>query len=83
MSQLRVMVHDAWDSIVLPWNGSQTLAAVKRSALDVARVTSPESNFVLKFRGAALPDESLTINEAAIPEGASLIALDRRRRPVR
>ncbi len=83
MSQLRVMVHDAWDTVVLPWDGEQALADVKRTALETARVTAPGDHFVLKFRGAVLPDEGLSVNEAAIPANASLIALRRRRRPVR
>lgn len=77
------MVHDAWDTVVMPWDGSQTLADIKRGALETTRVTAPAEDFVLKYRGAALPDESLTVNEAAIPEDASLIALRHRRRPVR
>lgn len=82
MSRITVMVHDAWDRIPMAFNGDQQLADVKRQALDTARVTTADSEFVIKFRGAALPDESLTVHDAAIPEGASLIVLRRRRRPV-
>jgi hypothetical protein len=82
VSRLTVMVHDAWDRIPMPFNGDQQLAEVKRQALEAARVTTPDAEYVIKFRGAALPDESLTVHDAAIPEGASLIVLRRRRRPV-
>ena len=82
MSTLRVMVHDAWDEITVPWNADLTLANLKREVLRQARVTAPPEEFVLKFRGATLPDESLTVNEAALPEHAALIVLRRRRRAV-
>lgn len=82
MSVLRLMVHDAWDEITVPWNADLTLAELKRDVLKEARVTAAPEEFVLKFRGATLPDEALTVNEAALPENAALIVLRHRRRPV-
>ena len=39
--------------------------------------------YVVKFRGAEMLDESATLRDAGIPPNAALIVLPRRRRPVR
>lgn len=83
MSRLRVTVLDAWDEVALPKHPDQTLAALKRAALEAARIPDDPAAFVLKFRGAELRDEQQTVAEAALPDNAALIVLRRRRRAVR
>jgi hypothetical protein len=77
------MVHDAWDEVTMPWQGDTSLASIKRSALETARVTAPPEAFVLKLDGATLPDESVTLAAAGVPANGVLIVLRRRRRAVR
>ena len=81
--KIRVTVLDMWDEIVLTLAPSTTLATVKGFALEAAKVTDPASEFILKFRGATLPDERRTLAEAGIPNDAGLIALRSRRFAVR
>lgn len=80
---VRVMVEDAWDEIALDLPASTSLSDVKRRALAAAQVRGDPANYLLKFRGAELRDESRTLAEAGMVPNGALIVLPRRRRPVR
>lgn len=80
---VRVMVQDAWDEVVLELPPATALAEVKRRALEATRVARDPANYLLKFRGAELQDESRSLAEAGMVPNAALIVLARRRRPVR
>jgi hypothetical protein len=80
---LRVMVHDAWDTVELPWRADQSIAQVKAAALGQTRVMGPPVDYLVKLRGATLRDEALTVAAAGVPPGGSVIVLHRQRRPVR
>ena len=81
--RIRVTVLDMWDEIVLDLPVSTTLAAVKSAALAAATVTDRPAEFVLKFRGATLRDESRSLADAGVPADAGLIDLRERRLAVR
>lgn len=83
MSRIRVMVHDAWDQLELDVQPGATLANLKADLLDATRVRGDPDEFVLKWRGAELRDESATIGSLELPDDAALILLRRRRRAVR
>lgn len=80
---VRVMVQDAWDEVPLTLPAATSLAEVKRQALAATRVIRDPAGYVLKFRGAELQDESLSLSEAGLVPNAALIVLPKRRRPVR
>jgi hypothetical protein len=81
--QLRVMVTDAWDHVDLEALPELTLAAVKRQALAAATGRSLDPGaYVIKYRGALVLDEHVTVAELQLSDGAPLIVLPRRRRPV-
>jgi hypothetical protein len=80
---LRVMVHEAWDEVVLPWRADATVVEVKRAALETTRVAGAPEEFVVKFNGAQLLDEEVTIGATGVPENGALIVLRQHRRPVR
>jgi hypothetical protein len=80
---VRVRVLEEWDEIVLKVEPSTRIGDLKRMALDAAKVVQPESSYLMKFRGAELPDESRTVADERIPPDAGLIVLRRRRSPVR
>jgi hypothetical protein len=80
---VRVMVEDAWDEVFLELPPETPLAELKRQALELTHVTRNPSEYLLKYRGAALSDESRTMSEAGLVPNAPLIVLARRRRPVR
>lgn len=80
---LRVMVHESWDEIAMTVPDTTTVQELKRRALGEARVTGAAADFLVKFRGAELADESRTVADVGIPSDGALIVLRRQRRPVR
>jgi hypothetical protein len=81
--QVRVRVLEAWNDIVLEVPPSTPIADIKRRVLESAHVTADPAGFVVKFRGAALRDESRSLAQAGVPDDAALIVLRRHRVPVR
>lgn len=80
---VRVMVEDVWDEVWLELPADTPVGEIKRQALTLTRVRRDPSEYVLKFRGAELSDESRTVSAAGLVPNSSLIVLSRRRRPVR
>ena len=80
---VRVMVEDVWDEVFLELPEETPLAEIKRRALELTRVMRDPSEYVLKFRGAELADESLSLSQAGLVPNGALIVLPRRRRPLR
>jgi hypothetical protein len=80
---LRVTVHEVWDEIAMDVAADTTVRELKHRALDAARVVDPADDFLVKFRGAEVADESRTVAEVGIPADGALIVLRRRRRPMR
>jgi hypothetical protein len=80
---LRVMVEDVWDEVFLELPDELPLSELKRQALELTRVTRDPSEYMLKFRGAQLSDESVSLANAGLVPNGALIVLARRRRPVR
>ncbi len=80
---VRVTVHEAWDEIAMDVLTTTTVHEVKQRALVEARLTDPAGEFLVKFRGAELADESRTVADVGIPADGALIVLRRRRRPMR
>lgn len=83
MSDLRVMVHEMWDEIAIPYDAELTVRDVKERALRQARVDDEPAAFEVKHRGARLLDESAPLAAAGVTAGAALIVLRTRRRAVR
>jgi hypothetical protein len=81
--RLRVMVQDAWDEVPLDLQPGTSLAELKRAALDATRVRRDPDEYVLKFRGFELLDESLSLVDAGLVSNGAVIVLPRRRRPLR
>lgn len=81
--RLRVTVQDAWDEIPLDLPPATSLAELKRAALDATRVVRDPDEYVLKFRGFELLDESRSLADAGLVPNGAVIVLPRRRRPVR
>jgi hypothetical protein len=79
---VRVMVTDAWDEVPLQLPVTATLGDLKRQALEATRVTRDPAGYLVKYRGAEVPDQQ-SLAEAGVVPNAGLIVLARRRRPVR
>jgi hypothetical protein len=81
---VRVWVTDVWDAVELPVTPGHTFAQVKAASLEEATGRSVDpSDYAIKFRGAVVPDESGTLDAAGVPNGAPMIVVPARRRPVR
>jgi len=82
---IRVMVTDAWDHVALQVAPEMTVAEVKREALTRALVRPPDpfEAYEVKFRGALVPDEQVTLRELGVGPNAALIVLPAKRRPAR
>lgn len=81
---LRVSVPDVWDIIELDAEADWTVDRLKSEAL--ARATGrplPTAEYIVKFRGARILDESQRLADLGVPDRASLIVLPARRQPVR
>ena len=82
---VRVMVTPVWDQVFLPVEPSTTVAQLKREALRGAlkRSAVDESAYLVKFRGAQVLDESVTLGSLGAVPNAPFIVLPARRQPVR
>jgi len=80
---LRVTVLDTWDEIRLDAAASTRVADVKRDALVQARVIGAPEAWLVKYRGAEVPENGTTLEQAGIEPNAALIVLRRRRQPIR
>ncbi len=77
------MVQDAWDEVPLDLPAGTSLAELKHRALEATKVIRDPGEYLLKFRGAELYDESLSLADAGLVTNGAVIVLPRRRRPVR
>lgn len=80
---LRVTVLDTWDEVALALPGETPVAELKRRALERAGVRAPAEGYVVKFRGAELPEGEVTLAQAGLVPNGALIVLPRRRIPAR
>ncbi|HEX6615540.1 MAG TPA: hypothetical protein VF046_04485 [Gemmatimonadales bacterium] len=80
---LRVTVQDVWDEVPLELPATTSLAELKRQALAATRVIRDPAQYVLKFRGFELQDESQSLADAGLVPNGALIVLPKRRRAVR
>ena len=81
---VRVMVLPAWDHVAIQADETTTVAQLKREALRAAlKTAADEQNQVVKFRGAPVLDESITLRALGAGANAPFIVLPARRQPVR
>jgi hypothetical protein len=82
---VRVMVTEVWDQVFLPVDATTTVARLKRDALQAAlkRSAIEPDAYVIKFRGAEVLDEALTLGALGAGPNAPFIVLPARRQPVR
>ncbi len=82
---VRVMVTPVWDQVFLAVDADTTVAKLKRDALQAALKRSgiDPADYVVKFRGAQVLDESDTLGRLGAVPNAPFIVLPARRQPVR
>lgn len=82
---VRVMVTDVWDQVFLAVEPRTAVSELKRQALTQAlkRDDARLGDYVVKFRGAQVLDESTTLGALGAVANAPFIVLPARRQPVR
>ena len=82
---VRVMVTDVWDQVFLAVQPGLTVAELKRQALAQAlkRAAVQPDDYVVKFRGARVLDESVTLAALGAVANSPFIVLPARRQAVR
>lgn len=81
---VRVMVMPAWDHVAIQADETTTVAQLKREALRAALKTAVDEQYtIVKFRGAPVLDESVTLRALGAGPNAPFIVLPARRQPVR
>ena len=81
---VRVMVTPVWEQVSVQVDDSTTAAQLKHEALRAAlKTTRDEQAFIVKFRGALVLDESVTVGALGAGPNSPFIVLPARRQPVR
>ena len=62
---------------------ARSVADIKRDALAKARVVGAPEKWLVKYRGAEVPEDGTTLEQAGIEPNGALIVLRRRRQPIR
>lgn len=82
---VRVTVTDVWDQVPLLVDSRTTVAELKRQALAEAlkRRAIPLHEYIVKFQGGPVLDESVRLGELGARANSPFIVLPARRQPVR
>lgn len=82
---LRVQVAEAWDAVRVEAAPSTPVRAVTRAALAVLLPDAGdvEGGYVTKLRGAEVRDDGVSLRDAGVVAGSTLLVMARRRSPVR
>jgi hypothetical protein len=81
---VRVTVVDTWLPLTLEAAPTETVAALKARALAACRISAAHAGaYEVKHAGVLVRDETQSLSAAGIGDGAALVVLSRRRRPVR
>lgn len=81
---LTVTMGDQWTPLHLTAMAGDTVGDVKGRALAAVHVDASHADrYEVKFGGALVRNEAATLSACRIGEGAALVVLSKRRRPVR
>jgi hypothetical protein len=81
---LKVWIEDVWDTILVAAAPDWSVGRVKEEALraGVGGAADP-ARYQVKFRGALVMDERISLGDLGVPARAALAVLAAARRPVR
>jgi hypothetical protein len=81
---VRVQIPEVWDAVLIEAPPTASVIEVKRLAMAELLPGEPEAQeFVVKNRGHEVLDESVSLANARVRNGSTLLVTSRRRRPVR
>ncbi len=83
-TRVRVTVADAWQVFTLDVTPAESAASLKARALEAAHIaTARGQRYEMKVGGALVRDEAKLLASLGVKEGAPVVVLSSRRRPVR
>jgi hypothetical protein len=81
---IRVQLLEAWDAVRVRVTPSEPVIAVKVRALAALDPSIAfHDGYVVKHRGFEVLDEAISLVDAGVVNGATLLVMSRRRAPVR
>ncbi len=81
---LRVQAAEAWDAVRVECQRDTSVVAVKQAAMAILLPDVAEhEQYVVKLRGAEIRNERVTLQQAGVLPGSTLLVMSRRRRPLR
>lgn len=80
---IRVQAAEAWDAVRVTCRLTATVAEVKRAAMAVLLPdVVATDDYCVKFRGALIDNESISLAQAGAKAASTLFVTARRRRPI-
>lgn len=80
---VRIMVLESWHEIPLQLDPGTAVGEAKRRALLAAHAAGQPEDYLVKYRGAEVPEGTTTVAQAGVVPNANLVVLRRRRQAVR
>jgi len=80
---VRVQVPEVWDTVRIDAPTTTPVIVLKQRALETLMPTAEQAEYVTKFRGFEVLDETTALSAAGVENGSTLLVTSRRRRPVR
>jgi hypothetical protein len=81
---IRVQVMDLWDSLRIDAPPTESIASVKRAALEALYPHGADpGDLVVRLHGFEILDEAQSLAATGVRDGSILLLVARRRRPVR
>jgi len=81
---VRAQVPEVWDAVRIEASRSATVLELKRRALaELVPDAADAEAYVVKVRGFEVLDETVSLDEASLRDGSTLLITGRRRRPVK
>jgi broad specificity phosphatase PhoE len=80
---VRVQVPEVWDTVRIDAPETTPVIVLKQHALAILMPTAEQAEYVTKFRGFEVLDETAALSAAGVENGSTLLVTSRRRRPVR
>ena len=74
---------EVWDTVRIDAPPDTPVMTLKERALEVLVSTAEQAEWITKFRGFEVLDESVSLSAAGVVNGSTLLVTSRRRRPVR
>jgi hypothetical protein len=81
---IRVQLAEAWDAVQMEVSPDDPVQLAKVHALQqLGHATRAHEGYVVKLGGIEILDETLSLRNAGVRNGSTLLVMSRRRQPVR